>query len=111
MLTLTYNVIEKKAARLCGMLKNISNSRMEIKLIDRSSRAGGGSLPLLDLPSKCVAIKVKEISADAIKEFMRRNTPPIIGRIEEDLFIMDLRTIQDDELQFIESAFSGMLRQ
>ena len=92
------------------MLKNISNSRMEIKLIDRSSRAGGGSLPLLDLPSKCVAIKVKEISADAIKEFMRRNTPPIIGRIEEDLFVMDLRTIQDDELQFIELAFSGMLR-
>jgi L-seryl-tRNA(Ser) seleniumtransferase len=110
MLTLPCNVIEKKAARLCGMLENIGNSRLEIKLIDCSSRAGGGSLPLLDLPSKCVAIKVKEISVDAIKKFMRRNTPPIIGRIEEDLFVMDLRTIQDDELQFIESAFPRILR-
>ncbi len=91
------------------MLENIGNSRMEIKLIDRSSMAGGGSLPLLDLPSKCVGIKLKGISADAIKEYMRRNTPPVVGRIEEDLFVMDLRTIQDDELQIIATAFKNML--
>ncbi len=109
MLTLPYNVIAKKAARLCGMLENIGNSRMEIKLIDRSSRAGGGSLPLLDLPSKCVGIKLKGISVDTIKEDMRGNTPPVIGRIEEDLFVMDLRTIQDDELQIIATAFKNML--
>ncbi len=110
MLTLSYNVIEKKAAQLCGMLENIGNSRLEIKLIDCSSRAGGGSLPLLDLPSKCAGIRVKGISADAIKEYMRRNTPPVIGRIEEDSFVMDLRTIQDDELQIIATACENMLK-
>jgi len=110
MLTLSYNAIKKKAVQLCGMLENISNFRLEIKLIDCSSRAGGGSLPLLDLPSKCLGIKVKGISADAIKECMRRNTPPVIGRIEENLFIMDLRTIQDDELQIIVTACKNMLK-
>ena len=36
---------------------------------------------------------------------MRTNTPPVIGRIEEDFFIMDLRTIQEDEFPFIKTAF------
>ncbi len=41
---------------------------------------------------------------------MRGNDIPIIGRIEEDRFIMDLRTIQDDELPIIKNAFENMLR-
>jgi L-seryl-tRNA(Ser) seleniumtransferase len=41
---------------------------------------------------------------------MRSNEIPIIGRIEEDRFIMDLRTIQDDELPIIKKAFDNMLR-
>jgi len=40
---------------------------------------------------------------------MRNNSPPIIGRIEEDLYIMDLRTIQDDELSIIAEAFKSLL--
>jgi len=110
MLTLPYSYIAEKASRLGDMLKNINDVRLYIKLLDLSSRAGGGSLPLLDLPSRCVGIKVEGVSANAIERYMRGNMPPVIGRIENDLFIMDLRTIQDNELKFIESAVSGILR-
>jgi L-seryl-tRNA(Ser) seleniumtransferase len=41
---------------------------------------------------------------------MRNNKLPIIGRIEEDLFIMDLRTILDDELPIIKHAVEHMLK-
>jgi len=109
MLTLPYDDIAKEAAMLGNILENIDDARLSIKLIDLSSRAGGGALPLLDLPSKCVGVKVEGISINAVERYMRNNIPPIIGRIEDDLFVMDLRTIQEDELQFIESAFSGML--
>ncbi|MDI6687702.1 MAG: L-seryl-tRNA(Sec) selenium transferase [Desulfobacterales bacterium] len=108
MLTLSYDEIAKKADRLCNLLKNINHAGFSIKLIDLSSQAGGGALPLLDLPSRCVGIHVKGLSVNAVERYMRNNTPPIIGRIEDDLFIIDLRTVQEDELQFIESAFSGM---
>ena len=67
-------------------------------------------MPLLDLPSKGVRVTVKGMSANAIGKYLRENTPPIIGRIEDDAFIMDLRTIQDDELLLIETAFNKMLR-
>ena len=45
-----------------------------------------------------------------VEEQMRNNELPIIGRIEEDLFIMDLRTILDDELPIIKNAVEHMLK-
>ena len=66
------------------MLEDIGNVRMYIELINLSSKADGGALPLLDLPSKCVGIKVQGMSANNIEKQMRENRPPIIGRMEED---------------------------
>ncbi|MFC1828286.1 L-seryl-tRNA(Sec) selenium transferase [Thermodesulfobacteriota bacterium] len=110
MLTLPLVQIEKKANQLYTMLEGIGDPRMDIQHIERSSRAGGGALPLLDLPSRCIGIKIDGISANAMERFMRKNTPPVIGRIEEDHFIMDLRTIQDDELTIIKNAFDNLLK-
>jgi L-seryl-tRNA(Ser) seleniumtransferase len=78
-------------------------------LVDLFSRPGGGAFPLLKIPSKGVGVKIQGISANAVEKEMRSNDIPIIGRIEEDRFIMDLRTIQDDELPIIKKAFDNML--
>lgn len=110
MLTMSFKAIEMKAVRLCHLLEDLKDPRLSIQLIDLSSRVGGGALPLLELPTKCVAIKIKEISANAIEKFMRKNSTPIIGRIEEDCFILDPRTIQDDELVIIGTAFDNLLK-
>jgi len=45
------------------------------------------------------------ISANQIRARMRFNSPPVIGRIEDNRFLMDLRTIQDHELVWIKDAF------
>ena len=110
MLTLPLAHIETKAKELTKKLENIGDARMSVTLIDLSSRPGGGALPLLKLPSKGVGIKVQGISANTIEKQMRSNEIPIIGRIEEDLFIMDLRTILDDELSIIKNALDNMLK-
>jgi len=110
MLTLPIGYIETRAIDLVKMLENIGDSRMFATLIDLSSRPGGGALPLLQLPSKGVGVKVQGVSVNFIETTMRSNAIPIIGRIEEDRFIMDLRTILDDELPIIENAFVNMLK-
>ena len=110
MLTVSFAEIEKKAKKLCSMLESTGCGGMHIQLINLSSRAGGGSLPLLELPSKCVGVKIKGMSANAIERFMRKNMPPIIGRIEENVFIIDLRTINDDELPAIKTAFDNLVK-
>jgi L-seryl-tRNA(Ser) seleniumtransferase len=110
MLTMSFKAIEMKAERLCHLLEDLKDPRLSVQLVGLSSRVGGGALPLLELPTKCVAIKIKEISANAIEKFMRKNSTPIIGRIEEDFFILDPRTIQDDELVIIGTVFENLLK-
>jgi L-seryl-tRNA(Ser) seleniumtransferase len=101
--------LEENARRLKKMLKNTGCSRLTVASLDIVSRPGGGTLPLLELPSKGLGITVDGLSANAIEKSLRLNSPPIIGRIEDDMYVMDMRTLQDDELEIIRSALETLL--
>ena len=102
--------IEKKASLLRDSLKKIRDSRLQVDLVALSSKAGGGALPLLELPSKCLAIQIRDLSANTLEKNMRGNKPPIIGRIENDAFIIDPRTLQDADFPIIRSAIDDLLK-
>ncbi len=104
-----FDKIKARSVTLAKMLDLLDN-RLRVEILDRPSRAGGGSLPLLELPSKCVALKIQDLSAGRFEKAMRSCTPPVIGRIEDDFFIMDMRTVRDDELEIIASAVSNILK-
>ncbi len=110
LLTTPKTIIERRAARLATRLAANAPTDLDIQTLHRSSKAGGGSLPLLELPSVCIGIKTAGLSANAIERGMRASTPPVIGRIEEDTFLMDLRTVRDDEIELIGIAFEKLLR-
>ena len=48
------------------------------------------------------------MSVDTLERTLRANDPPIIGRIENDTFLLDVRTLADDELPLIASALANM---
>ena len=108
MIMLPLKEVQKRAQHLAQALTGIGDKRMHIQLIERSSKTGGGALPLIELPTLCVGIQIKDMSVNALEKAMRSNDPPIIGRIEDDLFVMDPRTIQEDELSIIETAFANL---
>ncbi len=110
MMTCPIDKIEKKATALAAMLNQTDDSRLTTHVIDSASKAGGGSLPLFELPSKCVGLRIKGMSAAIIEKTMRKNTPPIIGRIEDNMYLMDMRTIQTDELPEIANALLTCLK-
>lgn len=110
MLTMGLEEIAAQASRLAENLRQIGDPRLQINLSDLSSKAGGGALPLLELPSRCLRIRIQGLSANKLEKHMRCNAPPIIGRIEDDGFVMDPRTLQDDELPIIRSAFENLLK-
>jgi len=101
--------LEEKAGRLKKMLESTGRRRLTVASLDLVSRPGGGSLPLLELPSKGLGVKIDGLSANAIEKSLRLNSPPIIGRIEDDLYTMDMRTLQDDELETIRCAIETLL--
>jgi L-seryl-tRNA(Ser) seleniumtransferase len=98
-----------RARELTLRLESLADARLAIDTARLPSKAGGGSLPLIELPSRCLRLRIAGVSANALELKMRRNDPPIIGRIEDDAFVMDMRTIQDDEFPIIASALSSVL--
>jgi L-seryl-tRNA(Ser) seleniumtransferase len=109
MIMLPLHEIQSRAQNLADRLTDIGDSRMHIQLLERASKTGGGALPLMELPSLCVGIQIEGLSVNSLEKKMRNNDPPIIGRIEDDLFIMDPRTIQKDEYATIAAAFENQL--
>jgi L-seryl-tRNA(Ser) seleniumtransferase len=109
MLTETETAVAARAAVLVQALAGLSDARLAIDLVRLPSKAGGGALPLLELPSRCLRIRVDGLSANALELRLRGGDPPIIGRIEDDAFVMDVRTLQNDEFPLIESALASIL--
>jgi len=110
MLTMTVGELEIRASRLVDKLRKTNSPRLEITIIERSSKAGGGALPLLELPSRCLSVRIEGMSANALEKRMRENDPPIIGRIEDDAYVIDPRTLQDEDLPVIRAAFENILK-
>ncbi len=109
MLTISFEDICKKADLLLKTIKKESSSLADIEFADMNSRPGGGSFPELNLPTRCVTIKPKNISVSKLELSMRLSDPAIIGRIEDNKYILDPRTIQTGQEQIISSTLSKIL--
>ncbi len=62
-----------------------------VTVIDGHSTVGGGSLPGSLLPTKLLAIDHPDVAA--LAQTFRRQQPAIIGRIQDNRFIVDPRTV------------------
>lgn len=109
MLTESEDSLQTRAEDLLRCLQALDDSRLQIEIVRRSSKAGGGSLPLLELPSRCLKVQIDGLSANRLELKLRSHEPPIIGRIEDDTFLMDVRTLQADEPPIIASALKSIL--
>jgi L-seryl-tRNA(Ser) seleniumtransferase len=109
LLTLSLGRIEEKALALQKRLRAIDDPRLDVQLMDLASKAGGGSLPLLEIPSKCLGISISGMTVNFIEKQLRFQNPPIIGRIENDRFILDLRTVREEDFSFVENAFMNLI--
>lgn len=109
MLTEKEAAIETRARELAERLAALRDARLSCELVRRPSKAGGGALPLLDLPSCCLRIQVQGVSVNALEARLRGGDPAIIARIEDDAYVMDLRTVQEEEPAVIAAAFAAVL--
>ena len=64
-----------------------------VEIVDAASQAGSGAMPVEELKSVALRVSHPEKSANAIAAMFRRAR--IIGRVVDDSFHLDLRTIED----------------
>ncbi|MDR7870255.1 MAG: L-seryl-tRNA(Sec) selenium transferase [Tissierellaceae bacterium] len=102
MLTMSINEIYNKALDLLKMIQNNNlDEILNIEIEDSYSEVGGGSLPLEELPTKCITINSKNYSAETIERALRNYDTPIITRIYKDKIYIDLRTVKREEFYMI----------
>lgn len=101
--------IEARADRLAGALAAAGIT--DVMSIPSRAYVGGGSLPQQTLESYAVAVTVPSHSPDALAAALRAARPPVIGMIREDRFVMDVRTLIDEDLPGIVEAFRQVVPQ
>lgn len=106
MIEMKLEEIAPRATRLAGRISARLGFSTEVR--DGESVVGGGSTPGQALPTKLVAVTHARHSAEEIEGLLRRNSPPIISRVERDQLLLDLRTVFEDQDEEIARAFEGL---
>jgi len=75
----------------------------DAEVIQGRSTVGGGSLPGGTLPTYLVALQAP--SPDDLAAQLRRNTPPVITRIQDDQLVLDPRTVLPGQEETLLAAF------
>lgn len=94
--------ILKKAEDLKLILDEIRELSTEI--IEDTSQVGGGSMPLTELETYGIVLSIKGLKPDEISKKLRFSSNPVVGRIKNDQFIIDLRTVEINEFSKIKES-------
>ena len=88
--------IKQKALKLLNLIKmseNIDKAVFEFKITEDFSLVGGGALPDYELKTYSLSIIHKKIGASGIGEILRKAKIPVIGKIKNGEFRLDMRTV------------------
>ncbi|WP_163340914.1 L-seryl-tRNA(Sec) selenium transferase [Desulfopila sp. IMCC35008] len=104
MLTVDISELKKRAQRISRRIKQHLNGMCDVQVLPVDSKVGGGAMPDCNLPSYGVILKPHEYSLHSLEDSFRHLEIPIIGRVENERYVLDVRTIQDEEVVGLSAA-------
>jgi L-seryl-tRNA(Ser) seleniumtransferase len=81
-----------------AIVRQLESAGIKARVERTEAQVGGGSFPDATIPSIAVGIPGR---AESLAAALREGDPPVVGRIQEDVLLLDLRTIpapDDDPL-------------
>lgn len=115
MLTMPASSVRRSAEKLAELMRKaicctdgdgiVREAPAVITVEESTARAGGGSLPMEDIPSSSVAVAPKEISASELERRLRGLAIPVIGRIAEEKLFLDMRTVSEEDIPYLAEQF------
>jgi L-seryl-tRNA(Ser) seleniumtransferase len=101
MLTVSPEIMGKRASRLARRIQNYLADKCKVTVRSTGSRVGGGALPEENLESRAVVLEPLDRTVNDLERDLRMSPLPVIGRIENDWYFLDMRTVADDEVTVI----------
>jgi L-seryl-tRNA(Ser) seleniumtransferase len=93
--------LHARAERLREAIAAGAPPQTEVRIVSTAGRAGGGSLPLLELDGPAVAVASPAAGVDTLHARLRAGDPPIVARVRDDAVLLDPRTIAEVEIDFV----------
>lgn len=106
MLSASPEKLRERAEALSALLRE---KGIGCETVGLSGQVGGGSAPTTELESRGVAVISERLSVNALEDVLRRASVPVIGRIVDDRFCLDVRTIRDVQLAEAAEAIAEVL--
>lgn len=72
---------------------------------------GGGSVPTQQIPTWCVALQPSGSSVSAVAAALRRGEPAVVGRVQNDRLLLDLRSVFPEQDNDVLAALAAALQQ
>ncbi|MBM4162651.1 MAG: L-seryl-tRNA(Sec) selenium transferase [Ignavibacteria bacterium] len=109
LLTMPEDEIRSRCVRLQERLSQVLAAAGSVTVVGDTSEVGSGSLAAVTLPTWVVAVTMKEKGPEHVARALRLARTPVFGRIKEQQFLLDCRTIRDDEIDLVVAGFEEML--
>ncbi|MBI4618071.1 MAG: L-seryl-tRNA(Sec) selenium transferase [Planctomycetes bacterium] len=103
MLTEPAESIRPRADALAARLVTLAGLSAEVR--PDVSRPGSGSLPTTEIPTFVVAVHAKDLAAHELARRLRTGVPAVVPRVQEDLVLLDPRTVLPGEEEDLFEAF------
>ncbi len=102
--TRSIEALHAMAKELTVQLQDIFGKKIDVQVLETYGQIGSGALPVETLPSVSLVLESAEVSAETLAAAFRNATIPIIGRIKDGLFWLDIRTVYRREQAWIVEA-------
>lgn len=105
---ITENIEEtRRRAEELSLILNKENIKNNI--IETEASVGGGSLPEETIKSFGIEFNLS-LPSHEIEKKLRMATTPIIGRITKDKYILDMKTIEEDDILYLSKIIISTLK-
>lgn len=94
--------LEARAQKLVSKVSAAARDALGLEMVDSLAQAGSGALPLVELPSRAVMLRPEALEAEALGRRLRREG--VVGRIARECLFLDMRTVADDEVEWVAAA-------
>jgi L-seryl-tRNA(Ser) seleniumtransferase len=105
MMTVPVQDVHRRARRVLRQVRAVIDGDWSVDVQADVSEVGAGALPLTKIPTRVIRVRSARMSATAIEHSFRQQDPPVLGRIRQDTFLLDMRMVQDHELLEVVRAF------
>jgi L-seryl-tRNA(Ser) seleniumtransferase len=103
-LTRPINEIHKIAQEVSAKMEEILDGLAAVSMERGASQVGSGSLPVESIESRYVVLHPLNVSVDKLAALFRSNEVPVVGRIYEGRLAMDMRTVYQEDAEYILKA-------